>query len=110
MKRDGSDPAHTYVGGTGFEGCQNRCIERSDCFGFSVSSYGNCLMWLSEDIMGGGINWGEAECFIRSDVLFTTSAPAGNTSNLNFAKNREYITNFQNRDAHVKMLAGITPL
>jgi len=39
-------------------------------------------MWLQEDIMGGGPNWGDAECFIRSDVS-TTAAPGSGARTCN---------------------------
>merc|ERR1712176_1623655 len=62
----GSNPAHTYIHGSGFSGCESSCDSRSDCFGFSVSSYGNCLLWLQQYIVGGGSSWGSANCFIKN--------------------------------------------
>jgi len=60
----GADPKHSYIGNTGFEGCQSRCIDHEECYGFSVSKYDNCLLWLQSDLIGGGDDWGEADCFL----------------------------------------------
>jgi len=62
----GSNPAHAYIHGSGFAGCQSSCDSRSDCFGFSVSIHGNCLLWLEDNLVGGGSNWGNAKCFIKN--------------------------------------------
>jgi len=64
--RSGSDPAHEYFHNVGFSSCESTCNSRSDCHGFSVSSYGNCLIWLQQDLMGGGASWGSANCFIKN--------------------------------------------
>jgi len=62
----GSEPAHEYLHGRGLTGCESSCDSRSDCFGYSVSSSGNCLLWLEDNLVGGGSNWGNAKCFIKS--------------------------------------------
>jgi len=61
---DKEDPKYEYFGGKGSE-CESKCNDRPDCFGFSISGYDNCLIWLQRDIMGGGEEWGHADCHIK---------------------------------------------
>jgi len=63
---NGGDPAHAWKGGIGFESCQSQCSEQSNCFGFSVASFSNCLHWLQSDIKGQGDAWGNADCYIKA--------------------------------------------
>jgi len=62
---EGADPVYDFIDGIGFTGCKQRCIDDKGCFGFSVSSYDNCLLWLQSDLVGGGDYWGGAECYLR---------------------------------------------
>jgi len=64
MTLDGKDPKYEYFGGKGSE-CEKTCDERRDCFGYSISGYDNCLIWLQRDIMGGGEEWGGADCHVK---------------------------------------------
>jgi len=61
---DGKDPKYLYEGGKGHE-CEELCDSKRDCFGYSISGYNNCLLWLQRDIMGGGEDWGGADCHIK---------------------------------------------
>jgi len=61
----GEDPTYIYRGGVGLQSCQTMCASRADCYGFSASSYGNCLLWTQPDIMGGGNQWGNAQCILK---------------------------------------------
>jgi len=61
----GADPKHKYHPNKGLSSCRSECDESPDCFGLSVSSYGNCLHWLQQDIQGGGNEWGSAKCFVK---------------------------------------------
>jgi len=70
----GGDPAHAWKGGIGFDSCQSQCSSQSDCFGFSVSSFGNCLHWLQSDIKGQGATWGNADCFIKTSTSSVSSS------------------------------------
>jgi len=64
MTLDGADPKYLYEGGKGSE-CEQLCDGMIDCFGYSISGYDNCLLWLQRDIMGGGDEWGDADCHIK---------------------------------------------
>jgi len=64
MTLDATDPKFEYFGGKGSI-CEKTCDERRDCFGYSVSGANNCLIWLQRDIMGGGEDWGHADCHIK---------------------------------------------
>lgn len=61
----GGDPKHKYIANKGSSSCRSECDDRADCYGVSVSSYGNCLLWLQKDIMGKGNEWGAATCVIK---------------------------------------------
>jgi len=61
---DGEDPKYLYEGGKGSI-CEQLCDGMNDCFGYSISGYDNCLLWLQRDIMGGGDEWGGADCHIK---------------------------------------------
>jgi len=66
----GGDPAHNYLHGIGEDACRSKCSDDSQCFGFSVSIYGNCLHWTTEDLQkSGGPSWGGAHCWIADSVL-----------------------------------------
>merc|ERR1719204_1617101 len=64
MTLGGKDPKFEYFGNKGSE-CERKCDNRPDCFGYSVSGFDNCLIWLQRDIMGGGEEWGGADCHIK---------------------------------------------
>eukprot|EP00930_Biecheleria_cincta_P055429 TRINITY_DN41749_c0_g1_i1.p1 TRINITY_DN41749_c0_g1~~TRINITY_DN41749_c0_g1_i1.p1 ORF type:complete len:1157 (-),score=149.61 TRINITY_DN41749_c0_g1_i1:223-3693(-) len=54
-------PQYEYLGGQGTE-CAAACSARVDCHGYSASDSRNCLLWLQQDILGGGVPWGNASC------------------------------------------------
>jgi len=66
----GGDPAHNYLHGIGEDACRSKCSDDSQCYGFSVSIYGNCLHWTTEDLQNsGGPSWGGAHCWIAQSVF-----------------------------------------
>jgi len=66
----GGDPAHNYLHGIGEDACRSKCSDDSQCFGFSVSIYGNCLHWTTDDLQkSGGPSWGGAHCWIAQSVM-----------------------------------------
>lgn len=60
----GADPKYLWKEGEG-SNCESLCNGQNDCFGYSVSQFGHCLLWLQRDIMGGGDEWGGASCHIK---------------------------------------------
>jgi len=78
VTNSGGDPAYDYLHGVGEETCRSRCSGDSQCFGFSVSIYGNCLLWTTDDLkIGGGPAWGGAQCWIAESLV--TTAPIDST-------------------------------
>merc|ERR1711941_68131 len=70
----GGDPAYNYLHGIGEDACRSKCNDDSQCFGFSVSIYGNCLHWTTDDLQeSGGPSWGGAHCWIAQTVLDSRS-------------------------------------
>jgi len=65
----GADPSHMYFHGIGQEQCRLKCDHEPACWGFSVSSWGNCLHWMQDDIKAGGASWGGAKCWIAQGVV-----------------------------------------
>jgi len=65
----GADPSHKYFHGIGQEQCRLKCDYEPACWGFSVSSWGNCLHWMQDDIKAGGASWGDAKCWIAQGVV-----------------------------------------
>jgi len=65
----GADPSHMYFHGIGEEQCRLKCDHESACWGFSVSTWGNCLHWMQNDIKAGGASWGGAKCWIAQGVV-----------------------------------------
>jgi len=66
----GEDPAYNYLHGIGEDACRSKCSDDSQCYGFSVSIYGNCLHWTTDDLKeSGGPSWGGAHCWIAQTVL-----------------------------------------
>jgi len=66
----GGDPAHKYLHGVGEDACRSKCDNDSQCHGFSVSIYGNCLHWTTEDLKeNAGSSWGGAHCWIAQKLL-----------------------------------------
>merc|ERR1719499_1579645 len=37
-----------------------------NCTGYSVSKFGNCLIWFGK-VKEGGVEWGDAQCFKKLD-------------------------------------------
>lgn len=70
--KEGKEMGHRYYGGIGDEACAKKCLEYTNggCGGYSVSKYGNCLLWIapSENLRGGGQNWGDAYCIIMGEA------------------------------------------
>jgi len=72
VTNSGADPAHMYFHGIGEEQCRLKCDYEPDCWGFTVSSHGNCLHWMDNNIKAGGANWGPAKtakCWIAHGVV-----------------------------------------
>lgn len=70
----GEDPAYNYLHGIGEDACRSKCSDDSQCYGFSVSIYGNCLHWTTDDLQeSGGPSWGGAHCWIAQTVLNSRS-------------------------------------
>jgi len=60
----GGDPRFTYVRGAG-SSCEQMCLSSDACHGFSLSSFGNCLLWEEDGLRGGGASWGRAHCLVK---------------------------------------------
>jgi len=72
----GEDPKYEFLGRIGFPACRLKCYMRPhECYGFSVSIYRNCLLWLQADIRPGGDEWGNADCMLRDDVVIDDIIP-----------------------------------
>jgi hypothetical protein len=69
----GQDPDFSYHPGAGAEQCRGLCNQNEFCGGYSVSSSGNCLLWLGAPLSGGGKGWGDARCHVK-DTSATYSA------------------------------------
>ncbi|KAK3261149.1 hypothetical protein CYMTET_29932 [Cymbomonas tetramitiformis] len=64
----GKDPDHEYFHGLGEVECEARCKDKDGCFGYSVSSHANCLIWLQgkiDDPHVTNAEWGNAGCSIK---------------------------------------------
>jgi len=61
---NGEDPEYEYLDGQGSE-CEDLCTGSVDCYGYSVSSFGNCLLWTEPGLSGGGEEWGGANCHVK---------------------------------------------
>jgi len=72
LNRAGKNPKYKYFAGQG-KNCETQCTHNIACFGYSVSSSNNCLLWTENALKGGGKNWGNAHCHIKEYVH------AGNT-------------------------------
>jgi len=59
-----ADPKHEWRGGA--TNCEELCTKLSNCYGYSLSMHSGCLLWKQRDIQGGGEQWGEASCHIKS--------------------------------------------
>jgi len=72
----GQDPKYSYFGGDGGE-CESMCIDDETCYGYSVSSSNNCLIW-QEGVIDNtpGNQWGNAHCFskMRGDVAYSEAS------------------------------------
>lgn len=60
----GKNPAHSFYKGKG-PVCEQMCDESSECHGFSVSNFSNCLLWEESGLQGGGMLWSGAHCFVQ---------------------------------------------
>jgi len=60
---DGKEPKHEWYGRD--RNCEDRCNKDSNCYGYSLSSHNNCLIWTQRDIKGGGDQWDQANCHIK---------------------------------------------
>jgi hypothetical protein len=69
----GREPDSSYHHGAGAEECRGLCNRQERCGGYSVSSSGNCLLWLGALLSGGGDDWGGARCHVK-DTSVTYSA------------------------------------
>merc|ERR1711988_801351 len=63
--KGGKDPRYSYHGGQG-SSCKSMCDGRSNCHGYSVSSFNNCLLWSEAGLTGGGAAWGGASCLVKA--------------------------------------------
>jgi hypothetical protein len=55
---------YSYFNGKG-QWCRQMCDKSTTCYGYSVSSYSNCLLWEQPHLAKGGLEWGGAHCFIK---------------------------------------------
>eukprot|EP00930_Biecheleria_cincta_P031598 TRINITY_DN21933_c0_g1_i1.p1 TRINITY_DN21933_c0_g1~~TRINITY_DN21933_c0_g1_i1.p1 ORF type:complete len:285 (-),score=36.76 TRINITY_DN21933_c0_g1_i1:69-923(-) len=64
--KDGQRLRYSYHAGKG-EICEQLCDENSECGGYSVSSFANCIIWEDtiDNLIGGGEEWGGAHCIVR---------------------------------------------
>lgn len=95
----GRDPSHTFFHGQGHQ-CYQLCNSRSDCYGYSVSIYNNCLIFEECDLTGGGDEWGQGHCHVKLNAPCPTpaqSAPA--TAACPPAEQTMYTKDEQCRDA-----------
>jgi len=70
VTNSGGDPSHSYLHGVGEQTCRSKCDEDSQCYGFSVSIYGNCLHWTTDDLQeSGGPVWGGAKCWLAQTLV-----------------------------------------
>jgi len=60
---DGKEPKHKYYDWD--RNCEDRCNNDANCYGYSLSSHNNCLIWTQRDIKGGGDQWDQANCHIK---------------------------------------------
>jgi len=60
----GKGPAFGYLHGQG-PNCENSCYHDSQCAGYSVSKYNNCIHWKECGLSAGGDNWGDAHCNVK---------------------------------------------
>lgn len=61
----GDDPEVDNLGSVGMEKCVNLCEKEKNCGGFSVSDEGECLLWLEQELTGGGTEWDGAGCYAK---------------------------------------------
>merc|ERR1712048_460351 len=61
---NGEDPEYEYLDGQGSD-CEDLCTGSVDCYGYSVSSSNNCLLWTEPGLSGGGEEWGGANCHVK---------------------------------------------
>merc|ERR1712019_155353 len=61
---NGEDPEYEYLDGQGSD-CEDLCTGSVDCYGYSVSSSNNCLLWTQPGLSGGGEEWGGANCHVK---------------------------------------------
>lgn len=67
LNRDGKNAASKYFARQGKD-CEDYCSQNVKCFGYSVSSSNNCMLWTENALKGGGKNWGNAHCHIKQYV------------------------------------------
>mmetsp|Transcript_25180 Transcript_25180/g.70971 ORF Transcript_25180/g.70971 Transcript_25180/m.70971 type:complete len:298 (-) Transcript_25180:40-933(-) len=61
---DGTAPSYSFYKGKG-PVCEALCDETSECHGYSVSNFSNCLLWEEPGLVGGGAKWGSAHCLVQ---------------------------------------------
>jgi len=60
----GRGPQFVYLHGQGPH-CEQRCQQDSQCYGYSVSKFNNCLHWKECGLSAGGQDWGGAHCNVK---------------------------------------------
>jgi len=92
----GADPSHMYFHGIGEEQCRLKCDYEPACWGFSVSTWGNCLHWMQDDIKAGGAPWGGAKCWIAQGVVDNgrRSLRSAQNSNLLLSQDRRALRSY----------------
>ncbi|KAK3261447.1 hypothetical protein CYMTET_29647 [Cymbomonas tetramitiformis] len=82
----GQDPRFTYFGGDGGE-CEAKCLDDETCYGYSVSSSNNCLIW-QEGVIDNtpGDQWGGAHCFSKmtGDIAYSGASSSATIASTPF--------------------------
>jgi len=100
VTHSGADPSHMYFHGIGQNQCRSKCDSEPACGGYSVSSFGNCLNWMQNDIKEGGAPWGGAKCWKRYEVLLY------GRRNLQSAKNSKLLLSQERRALKTYPISG----
>lgn len=62
---NGNDPKFKYLAVGSQINCRQECALDANCHGYSLSGWGNCLLWMQKGLKGGGAQWAGASCYVK---------------------------------------------
>jgi len=63
---DGTQLKHKWYGRGSESSLKAKCDKDPNCYGYSASRFGGGLLWMEDNLLGGGASWGGCKCNVKA--------------------------------------------